>query len=209
MSESAVTRDMTVDDSADHGDRRIVTVGASAGGVPALRALAAGLPADTPAPVVVVLHIPRRAPSALASILNRSGPLPASTAAHGTPLRAGQLYVAQADWHLLVGPGRLLLSADSPWKGHRPAIDPMQRSAASSYGAGAIGILLSGTGDDGTVGLAAIVKHGGVALVQDPAEALHSSMPSSALAQVPGVVALPVAELVREVRRLLDRIQHH
>jgi two-component system chemotaxis response regulator CheB len=164
----------------------------------------AALPTTIPAPVVVVLHIPRHAPSALAAILRRSGSLPSSTALHGTSLLDGHLYVAPADRHLLVGEGCLLLSSEPPEKGHRPAIDPLLRSAARVYGSRAIGIVLSGTGNDGTIGLAAIAARGGAVLVQDPVEALYPAMPRNALHQVFGAVALPVAGLVIEICRLLD-----
>ena len=183
----------------------LVAVGASAGGVPALRAFVAALPATLSAPVVVVLHIPPRAPSALAAILNRSGPLPASTAVHDTPLQDGHLYVAPADRHVLVDATRLLLSTKPAEQGHRPAVDPLLRSAALAYGSQAIGIVLSGTGKDGAAGLAAIAERGGTALVQDPLEAHYPDMPLNALHAASGAVALPVAELVGEVRRRLGQ----
>jgi two-component system chemotaxis response regulator CheB len=185
------------------GQPSMVVVGASAGGVPALQEFVAGLSGDLSAPVVVVLHIPRHAPSALAAILARSGPMPASTAAHGTLPRDGHLYVAPADHHILIGTDRLLLASTPAENGHRPALNPLLQSAADVYGARAIGIVLSGTGDDGTVGLAAIAASGGTALVQDPTEAMFPTMPSNALHAVFGAVALPVAELACEVRRLL------
>ncbi|MDX6298145.1 MAG: two-component system, chemotaxis family, protein-glutamate methylesterase/glutaminase [Nocardioidaceae bacterium] len=181
----------------------MVVVGASAGGVPTLREFVAGLTTDLSAPVVVVLHIPQHAPSALAAILARSGPMPVSTAAHDMRTRDGHLYVAPADHHTLVGADRLLLSSAPGESGHRPAINPLLRSAADVYGARAIGIVLSGTGDDGASGLAQIAACGGAALVQDPGEALFRAMPDNALQATSGAVALPVAELAREVCRLL------
>jgi two-component system chemotaxis response regulator CheB len=180
-----------------------VVVGASAGGVQALRTLVAGLPASIAAPVVVVLHIPRNAPSALAAILDRAGPMLASTAAHGESLSDGHLYVAPADRHVLVRNGRLLLSTEPPHNGHRPAIDPLLRTAALAYGSRTIGIVLSGNRDDGTAGLAAITERGGAALVQDPDEALYPAMPRNALREVLGSVAFPVGDLGSEVCRLL------
>jgi two-component system, chemotaxis family, protein-glutamate methylesterase/glutaminase len=183
----------------------LVAVGASAGGVPALRAFAAALPATLGAPVVIVLHIPPRAPSALAAILDRSGPLPASTAAHRTVLREGHLYVAPADRHVLVDERYLLLATTPAEGGHRPAVDPLLRSAAQFHGSRAIGIVLSGTGKDGAAGLATIVECGGTALVQDPLEAHYPGMPLNALHAVPGAVALRMADLVDEVRRRTGR----
>jgi two-component system, chemotaxis family, protein-glutamate methylesterase/glutaminase len=184
---------------------RVIAIGASAGGVEALRALVAGLPPDLLAAVLVVLHIPTRAPSALPGILDRAGPLPAQPARHGAQIKPGTIYVAPADHHLLIRDSHLELSVGPIENGHRPAIDPLFRSAAVAYGAGAIGVVLSGARDDGASGLTAIVKSGGQAVVQDPEDALHRSMPDSALEQVGTAHVLPAAkigvllgELVRE-----------
>ncbi len=163
----------------------VVVVGASAGGVEALRAFVSGLPVGLPAPVVVVLHIPRRAPSALPAILSRAGPLVATSAQHGAALRAGVIYTAPADRHVLVVDGQVHLSLGPVENGHRPAIDPLFRSAAVAYGPQAVGVVLSGTRDDGTAGLAAIAERGGRAFVQEPGDALYAAMPASALDHVP------------------------
>jgi two-component system, chemotaxis family, protein-glutamate methylesterase/glutaminase len=181
----------------------IVVVGASAGGVEALRAFVSGLPVDLPAPVVVVLHIPRSAPSALPAILTRAGPLVANSAEHGAPLRAGVIYTAPADHHVLVVDGQVHLSLGPVENGHRPAIDPLFRSAAVAYGPTAVGVVLSGTRDDGTAGLAAIAARGGRAFVQEPADALYDAMPASALAHVPGARAYPAAKIGGEIAELL------
>lgn len=162
----------------------VVTIGASAGGVESLRAVVGGLPPELPAVVLVVLHIPRHSPSALPGILGRSGPLSAVPATHGMPARPGAIYVAPADHHLLIRGRHLELSVGPTENGHRPAIDPLFRSAAMAFGPGAIGVVLSGSRDDGAAGLAAIVERGGQAVVQDPDEALYRSMPASALDHV-------------------------
>lgn len=178
-----------------HNGAGVIAIGASAGGVEALRAVVAGLPPELPAAVLVVLHIPREAPSALAGILDRSGPLPAVAARHGAPARTGMIYVAPADHHLLIRDAHLTLSVGPTENGHRPAIDPLFRSAAVAYGAGAIGVVLSGSRDDGAAGLTAIVERGGQAVVQDPAEALHQSMPKCALEHVAAAHVLPAAKI--------------
>jgi two-component system chemotaxis response regulator CheB len=182
----------------------VVVVGASAGGVEALRALAASLPVGLPAAVVVVLHIPSDAPSALAAILHRAGPLPAVTARHGMRLEAGTIFVAPADHHVLVTDGHLHLSRGPRENGHRPSIDPLFRSAAVDFGSHSTGVVLSGNRDDGTAGLAVLVRQGGAGLVQEPAEAMYPGMPQSALDNVPRVRALPAAKLGAAVAELLQ-----
>ncbi len=175
----------------------LTVVGASAGGVEALKALAAGLPADLGCPVVVVLHIPPTGTSVLPAILERAGALPASAARDGDELKSGHLYVAPPDCHVLVSPGGLRLSDGPRENGVRPAVDTTMRSAAGSYDGRTVGIVLSGTRDDGTAGLAAIKASGGRALVQDPVEALYDGMPRSAMAHVSLDAVLPVAGIAR------------
>ena len=177
------------------GHRDVIAVGASAGGVEALRALVGGLPADYPGAVLVVLHLPRDAPSALHLILDRSGPLPATTAVDGEQIRPGRVYVAENDHHLIIIDGHIRLSHGPAENGHRPAIDPLFRSVARAYGPRAVGVVLSGTRDDGAAGLAGIVARGGTAVVQDPVEALYPAMPRAALAQAPTEHVASAAEL--------------
>ncbi len=162
--------------------RRIVTVGASAGGVEALTRMAAELPADLPFAVLVVLHMPAAAPSVLARILDRAGPLPAETAVGGTALEAQRIYVCAPDRHLMVEDHRAVLSQGPTENGHRPAINALFRSAALAYGPRAVGVLLSGVLDDGVLGLQAIQSRGGTTIVQTPDDAIFPAMPANALA---------------------------
>jgi two-component system chemotaxis response regulator CheB len=177
------------------GNLGIVVIGASAGGVEALRAVVAGLPPDLRAAVLVVLHIPRRSSSALPAILRRSGPLPAAHAVHDEELRHGRIYVAPNDRHVLVLDGHVRLTRGPAENGHRPAIDPLFRSAARTFGRRAIGVVLSGSRDDGAAGLASIVARGGTAVVQEPADALYPWMPQAALARVPTEHTAPATKL--------------
>ena len=161
--------------------RGVVVIGASAGGVEALTRVAAGLPGDLPFAVLVAIHIPPNAPSVLARILDRSGPLPAQAASHGDVLTPGRIYVAVPDRHLLVDDHHVVLSEGPTENGHRPAINALFRSAALHYGPRAIGLLLSGVLDDGVLGLAAIRSRKGATVVQDPEDALYASMPANAI----------------------------
>ncbi|MFP5246059.1 MAG: chemotaxis protein CheB, partial [Thermoanaerobaculia bacterium] len=171
-------------------------VGASAGGVDALIHLVRDLPHDFPAPVCVVLHIPADAPSLLAHILNREGNLPAKNAEHGERYERGRLYGAPPDRHLLVANDGTLHVMRGPRENrHRPSVDPLFRSAALVFGRRAIGVVLSGSLDDGTSGMMAIKQSGGIGVAQDPKDALYPSMPSSAIAHAQIDHIVPVAAM--------------
>jgi two-component system chemotaxis response regulator CheB len=170
-------------------------MGASAGGVEALRAVVAGLPSDLPAAVLVVLHMPRSSPSALPAILNRVSLLPVRSAVDGEPLRQSRVYVAPVDRHLTVIDHRVRLSRGPAENGHRPAIDPLFRSAAQVFGPRVVGVVLSGSRDDGAAGLEAVARRGGATVVQQPDDALHGSMPRAALEHVAADHVLPAAEI--------------
>lgn len=159
----------------------VVAIGASAGGVEALSNLAAGLSPDVPYAYLMVLHVPAGAPSILARIIDRSGPLPAVAAQRGAALEPGRIYVGVPDRHLLVADHRVLLTQGPTENGHRPAINALFRSVALNFGPRAIGVLLSGVLDDGVLGLGAIRSRGGTTIGQSPEDALFPAMPTNAV----------------------------
>jgi two-component system chemotaxis response regulator CheB len=173
----------------------ILVVGASAGGVEALRQMAAVLPADFQAAVFVVLHVPANGKSVLPHILSRAGPLPAVHARDRQTIEKGRIYIAPPDHHLLIQPGTIRVTSGPRENSHRPAVDPLFRTAAQSYGSRAIGLVLSGSLDDGTAGLLAIKREGGLAIVQNPGDALYPSMPQSALDNVAVDYCVALSEL--------------
>jgi two-component system chemotaxis response regulator CheB len=160
----------------------LIVVGGSAGSVEPLMTLIGCLPEDLPAAVLVVVHTAPEARSHLPEILSRAGRLDARHGVDGETIEAGRIYVAPPDHHLVVGPGHIHLSRGPRENGHRPAVDPLFRSAAQSFGPRATGVVLSGAADDGAAGLVMIKKRGGVAVVQEPQTALHPGMPESAIA---------------------------
>jgi two-component system, chemotaxis family, protein-glutamate methylesterase/glutaminase len=179
--------------------RDLVVIGASAGGVQTLRRVVADLPAELPATVCIVLHIAPNAPSMLASILARAGPLPARAAFDGDALPNGVILVAPPDRHLIVVDEHVHLDAGPRENGHRPAVDALFRSAAEARGPRVIGVVLSGSRGDGAVGLAAVKLRGGLTIVQDPSEALYAEMPAAALAQVAVDAVVPSEQVAQTI----------
>lgn len=176
-------------------NRDIIVIGASAGGLEALQRLVAGLPQVFPATIFVVWHMPAHGLGILPDVLQRAGPLPAVHPQDGAKVYPGQIYVAPPDRHLLLEDGQVRLTRGPKENHFRPAVDPLFRSAAYSYGARTIGIVLTGALDDGTAGLWTIKDYGGLAIVQDPQEAMFPSMPESALEHVEIDYVRPVAQI--------------
>lgn len=184
----------------------IIVVGASAGGVEALRQLVSLLPKDLPAAIFVVMHVPPYGTSVLPQILTRAGALPAVHAHNGQRFKTGHIYVAPPDYHLLLKPGYTLLTRGPKENRSRPAVDPLFRSAARAYGRRVIGVILSGVLDDGTAGLLAVKLRGGIAVVQDLEEAMYTGMPNSAIENVDVDYILPVAEIALLLAQLAQQI---
>lgn len=173
----------------------IIVIGTSAGGVEALKVLGGMLPHDLPAAIFIVLHLAPTGPSLLAEILSRAGALPATQGGNGERISPSRIYVAPPDHHLLVEPGHVRVRRGPKESRFRPAVDVLFRSAPYVYGPRVIGVILTGALDDGTAGLWAVKDRGGLAVVQEPQEALHSSMPQSALRHVDVDACLPLAKI--------------
>jgi two-component system chemotaxis response regulator CheB len=168
----------------DAGNRDVIVVGASMGGVDAIRQLLERMPGDLPAALFVVLHTADHGRSLLAQVLGARSRLPVVTAAEGQRFERARVYVAPPDLHLIVGQDHLHVRRGPRENGSRPAIDPLFRSAAASCTTRVIGVLLTGLLNDGTSGLQAIGRCGGLTVVQDPRDAAYAEMPRSALRHV-------------------------
>jgi two-component system chemotaxis response regulator CheB len=182
---------------------RCIVIGASAGGFEVLRNIVSQLPKDITTPIFVVMHIPAHHRSHLPEILSKSGPLPAVHPQDGERIQNGMIYVAPADHHLLIDDGYIAVKKGPKENGFRPSIDALFRSAAYSYGPGAIGVVLSGALHDGASGLWSIKRLGGTAIVQDPYEAEYPSMPRSALEYVDADYKVRSAEIAALLARLV------
>jgi two-component system chemotaxis response regulator CheB len=184
-------------------DRDLVVIGASTGGVEALMQIARELPSDFPAPVLVVLHVPAEGRSNLPAILARVGPLPALHARDGERIRPGLIYCAPPDRHLIVRDGHIGLTKGAQENLHRPSVDVLFRSAALARDGRSIGVVLSGALDDGASGLRTIKAAGGIAIVQDPADAIVPGMPTSAMELTSVDHVLPASEIGSLLPRLV------
>jgi two-component system chemotaxis response regulator CheB len=186
-------------------NRDIIVIGGSAGAVAPLREILARLPADLPAAVFVVLHIPARGIGILSTVASAAGRMPVRQAENGMQIENGHIYLAAPDHHMLVYDSHIVLGRGPRENMVRPAIDPLFRSAAMYYGPRVVGVVLSGLLSDGASGLNAIKRCGGLTLVQEPTEATADEMPRRALEATEVDLCVPSArigdvlsELVRE-----------
>jgi two-component system, chemotaxis family, protein-glutamate methylesterase/glutaminase len=183
--------------------QHVVVIGASAGGVEALLTLARGLRPGLPAAICIVLHQPRNAPSVMPKLMSRAGDLTVVHAEHDMALEAGRVYLAPPNQHLLIERGRLRLDHGPLENGHRPAVDPLFRSAAASYGSAVTAVVLSGSLDDGAAGCVLVKRTGGSVVVQDPDDALYGEMPRAAMQAVGAVDAVvTISGLIEFLDRL-------
>ena len=185
---------------------RVVVVGASAGGSQALTSLVAQLSADFPAPVFIVNHMGAETTGkALVAALNDAGGVTCSHARDGASFRRGHVYLAPSDQHLLLVKGKMLVTKGARENRYRPAIDPLFRTAAVAYGKGVIGIILTGYLDDGTSGMKAIRRCGGICIAQDPADAAYPDMPQSVIRHVGVDYCVPLAQMGALLAKLASR----
>jgi two-component system, chemotaxis family, protein-glutamate methylesterase/glutaminase len=185
------------------GTVKAVVVGTSAGGVEALSALVPALPAGLTVPVLVVLHLPPTRPSLIVELLSPRSAVPVCEAEDKAPVEPGTVYLAPPDYHLLVDAGpRIALSSDDPVLFSRPSIDVLFESAADMYGAGLVGIMLTGGSRDGALGLDAVRRAGGVTIVQSPADARVPLMVEAALELGPVDFVEPLSGIAVLLRTL-------
>ena len=184
----------------------MIVVGGSHGGMQSVQYLLAALPADFALPIVIVLHRPPDDEDMLSPLLQRGCVLRVTEVLDKEPIEAGRIYVAPADYHVLIEPGCLSLSVDERVHHARPSIDVLFESAALVYGGRAIGVILSGAGVDGAQGAAAIRKCGGPVLIESPAMAFRPDLPAAALAAAAGSQSLPLPQIAATLRELARQV---
>jgi two-component system chemotaxis response regulator CheB len=184
-----------------HAPACAVAIGASAGGVPALRTIFAALPATLQAAVFVVLHLDPNGRSLLPALLAAATRLRVRDVRDDGLIESGTVYVAVPDRHLLIAEGRLRLAVSAPVHHARPSVDRLFESVALTWLAGAVGVVLTGNGSDGACGIAAIKHGGGCTIAQDPADAEFPSMPRAAIATGFVDSVLPLAAIGPAVAR--------
>ena len=181
----------------------IVVIGTSWGGLTALSEIVSGLPADFPLPICIVQHRSKDSDALLVRLLQDLTRLCVRDAEDKETLCAGNIYIAPPDYHMLMETEYISLTVDSPVRFSRPSIDVLFRSAADTFGASTIGVVLTGANEDGAAGLARIAARGGKAIVQDPKTAESPIMPVSALRAVPGARVVPLDQISAELVKLV------
>ncbi len=173
----------------------IIAIGASVGGINAMKAIIASFPENLPAAVFVVIHTTEDNPGRLPSLLNRNSKIPVVYASHDSPVQPGRVYLARPGQQLVLERNRMKLTNGPRENRHRPAVDVLFRSAAQAYGSRVVGVVLTGNLDDGTLGLIEIKRREGLAVVQDPDDAFAPSMPRAALEAVKADYVLPIKDI--------------
>jgi two-component system chemotaxis response regulator CheB len=174
---------------------KMATIGVSYGGLQALEIIFSGLPANLPIAIAIVQHRHKSSNGELIDFLQQYSLLPVIEIRDKQPIRAGNVYLAPADYHVLIDSGHLALSTEAPVTYARPSIDVLFETAADAYGKQVIGIILTGSSSDGARGLAKIAACGGIAIVQEPATAISRIMPDAAIAAVPTAKMLSLSEI--------------
>jgi two-component system, chemotaxis family, protein-glutamate methylesterase/glutaminase len=170
---------------------KAVVIGASAGAVQALQVVLPALPANYALPVLVVVHVPADRSNVLLPLFQAKCRITVKEAEDKETMVGGVIYFAPSDYHLLVeSDGGIALSWDEPVNYSRPSIDVLFESAADAYGAGLVGVILTGANHDGAAGLKAVMEAGGLGIVEDPADALASAMPEAALEACPAATTM-------------------
>jgi two-component system, chemotaxis family, protein-glutamate methylesterase/glutaminase len=183
---------------------KLVVIGASAGGLEALLSIVERLPASLDVPILIVVHTRSEGDSVLPQILGRVSALPVCFANHLAEIKPGHVYIAPPDFHMLVTPLGIRLNRGPRENGFRPAIDPLFRAAARVYRSSVMGIILSGALDDGTYGLKVLKDSGGIAVVQEPADASFPSMPANAIRVVDVDHVLPASQIAALIAGLSE-----
>jgi two-component system chemotaxis response regulator CheB len=182
--------------------RNIIVIGASAGGLEAIKKIVADLPPDLDASIFIVWHMAASVRGVMPQVLGRITPIPVAHAYNGEPIVTNRIYVAPPDHHMLLEKGYIRVTRGPKENRFRPAVDPLFRSAAYVYGNRVIGVILSGALDDGTAGLWAVKNRGGISLVQDPNDAEVPSMPENAIREADPDYILPLAAIASLLVRL-------
>jgi two-component system chemotaxis response regulator CheB len=204
LSQQSQQAHVPVDVSASAPAFDVVVIGASAGGLVALTAILGALPISFPAPIAVVLHLSPDRPSVLADVLARVTRLPVVWAANGETLAPGIVYLAPPDRHLVFEPnGVVSLRQSPPVHFSRPSVDHLFASAAVAFGPRTLAVILTGNGFDGSAGVSAVHRYGGVVIAQDEASSEFFSMPREAIESGGVTFVLPLPEIAPAIRRLV------